>query len=163
MVRPGCQIRKIRYLDLFKLRRLFKRALDLDFNYFPDNYLKEVDGQNTIFKLFTAKIRPNRILVGAWDNDKLIGYIIGHMTSKKLGQIFWLFVLPNYRGAHIGQNLLNTALQSFRDQSIDHVKLVTHKYKDYYLSQNFYQEKFYPKLIGDIDMYLMAIDLNKIP
>jgi len=154
------QIREIGLTELLKLRRLFKKALRLDFSYFPAQYLRQVSRQNTAFKLLKAWFNPRRVLIGAWHQHKLVGYVIGDVTSQQLGQIFWLFVLPDYRGIKIGRHLLSEALQFFRYRKVSQVKLITHRYKHFYLSQNFYEEKFCPKLIGNIDMYQMTIDLD---
>lgn len=160
MVKQNCQIRKINLLDIVRLRRLFIEALKIDFDYFPKEYLAQVNRQNSIFNLSLATLNSNRLLIGSWDGKKLVGYLIGDKTNKDLGQIFWLFVLPEYRNHKIGRSLMDETLSWFKNLDVSRVQLVTHKHKDYYLKQNFQIDKLVPKMIGDIDMYLMSINLD---
>lgn len=161
MSKTNYRIGKIYLHHIFALKNLFDQALKIDFNYFPDDYLDIAKQQNSILSLLRGVLSKKRLMLGVWQNHHLVGYVIGDKTNQSLGQIFWLFVSPSCRRNGLGEGLLTKALEDFRSFNIDRVTLVTHLHKDYYLRYGFKIDKLVPKMIGNIDMYLMSIKLKK--
>jgi len=124
-----------------ELRRLFKRAVAEDFNYFPAEYQQKVLRDNNLPRLFVATLRPSRILLGARKGNQMIGYVIAGINGNDTGKIYWLYVSPEGRGLNLGQGLLKRALKEMRARGMQRASLVTHDYADYYKKFGFTLDK----------------------
>lgn len=120
-----------------QLRKVFKHAVATNFNYFPKTYQQQVLKDNSLLRLGMGAVRPSRVLIVARDGSKIIGYIIAAATPNGSGQIYWLYVDPNYRGENLGLGLLSKALRQLEQLGSDKVYLATHDHRPYYARQGF--------------------------
>lgn len=148
-------IRPIRIRDLLKLRKLFKKALIRDFAYFPGDYLEEVERENTLFKFLKAKQNKQRLLLGLFEGNRLIGYVIADVASPDDNFIFWLYVIDESRGSGYGKDLLNDVLSRMHKKGATVVKLMTHQLEDFYKSFGFDIFNENTDLFEGITMYEM--------
>lgn len=124
-----------------QLHRLFQKAVAEDFSYFPTEYQKQVLRENNLPRLAIAAFRPSRIMYGAWQNNRLMGYILGATNGNSSGKIYWLYVSPESRGQKLGQQLLDRLVTTMQLLGMDRVKLVTHDYDEYYSKYGFKVDK----------------------
>lgn len=143
-----------------ELRQLFRQGLFTDFDYFPQNYLKATDRANSTLRLAWASLRPERLMYIARSGDKNIGYVIAAITEPVTCYIFWLYVLPDQRGRHIGQQLLQVVLDEAKRRKLARVVLATHQYGEFYARQGFELMKKRNFSIGDTTMYIMELNIS---
>lgn len=153
-------IKNISLSEVSVLKLLFDQALDSDFGYFPANYLDEVRRQNSLMRLGTAVVRPDRLVLGLWANRTLSGYVIAKLKRNQNAYIFWLFVRPECRGQGLGNRLLGQTLDIFSRYNIGRIDLVTHNRKDFYLRHGFQVDQFKPQFIDDVGVYMMSRNLS---
>lgn len=153
-MKPDTLIHDIRPKHTLELRRLFVRAVDEDFSYFPDEYRGKVLSDNNLPRLVVASLRPSRILVGARQAGRMIGYVIAGINGDESGKIYWLYVSPEGRGLNLGQSLLRRSMRQMHERGMRRVSLVTHDYTDYYKKFGFSLDKA-QQLYG-VDMKVMS-------
>jgi ribosomal protein S18 acetylase RimI-like enzyme len=124
-----------------QLRRLFHRAVIEDFSYFPRQYQMQVLRENSLPRLMVATLRPARIMLGAWQDSRMLGYILGTTNGNASGKIYWLYVSPESRGQQLGQRLLDRLIEVMQQRQMERVKLVTHDYDGYYSKYGFQTER----------------------
>ncbi len=124
--------------DMPTLHRLFQEALRRDFQYFPQEYIAEIGRQNNLWRLTIALTRANRIMAVAKVRGRIVGYIIGSLTSGGTSELYWLYVDRQYRNHRVGGRLLQEALQIARSKGAHRVFLVTYNLRDYYQRQGFH-------------------------
>ncbi|HUC87285.1 MAG TPA: GNAT family N-acetyltransferase [Candidatus Saccharimonadales bacterium] len=147
-----------RLRDIPALHRLFRRALLVDFQYFPLGYVDEISHQNNLWRLAAARFRRGRIMVVAKRGDQLIGYALGSLTPEGGGELYWLYVERGERQHRIGSQLLHTAVRLMCSRGATLVTLVTYDLKDYYLHQGFsYRGKQH---IHGVDLDVMEYRLD---
>jgi len=61
-------------------------------------------------------------LILAKDKD-YIGFCISTLDSKHVGEVFSLYVRPDYRGHAIGEELMNSSLEWMKDQNAKKIHL----------------------------------------
>lgn len=87
------------------------RVAVMKYNY--DHELDNVSLNNALTELANNwKTKAWNFAFGAYDNNKMIGYICGHADKKDNGQTVYfdhLYVMPEYQKQHIGKQLLNAA------------------------------------------------------
>ena len=145
--------------EVAALRRIFKRAVATDFNYFPQHYQRQVLNQHRIWQLAASIVRPDRVVLGAKAGDSLVGFMIGSRPARGAAQVYWLYVDPEFRGSGLGGKLLGETLKHLRLAGSDQVALATHKHKDYYAKKGFKLREQQEQFPG-IDMYIMTYDFN---
>jgi ribosomal protein S18 acetylase RimI-like enzyme len=142
------------------LARLFRSALDQDFSYYSDSYLDQTRRQNTAPKLALGSLRPDRMLIGLWSDDSLVGYIIGATRpGEDSGDIFWLYVDPKHRGRGLGADLLMESVGWLQQKGLKSVELVTYDHAEFYKKHNFNLERVAKGFIGGQDVYIMKRSL----
>ncbi len=124
--------------DIMALRRLFKVALQVDFQYFPAAYAKEISAQNSMLRLASGRYQKDRALLVAKRGRYVIGYAIGSLTPNRNGELYWLYVDRPERGRKVGVQLLHAAIKELRWRGAERVTLVTYDLKDYYQRQGFH-------------------------
>ncbi len=153
------QVDSIRPAHVPRLRRLFKQAVETDFNYFPAYYQRRVLNQNTVPKLLVASVRPTRAMFGVHLSGQLNGFVIGNMPGDRTGQIHWLYTAPHHRSQGLGGLLLNRILDYFREYGCTRAVLVTHNFQSYYAKRGFVLDKV-SREFERIDMHLMSLNLG---
>ncbi len=153
-------IRPLRLHEVGRLKKIFDQALESDFNYYSKTYLQRVRQQNSLPHLTVAILRPQRLVLGLWVENELAGYTIACLKDKSRAYIYWLYIQPQCRGLGLGKYLLTSTLQNFQESKIRRVELITHNRKDFYIANGFNVDRFAPKLIEDVDVYLMSRELS---
>jgi len=123
--------------DIVALRRLFRIALQIDFQYFPAGYAKEIGAQNSMLHLALGRYQRDRLLLVAKRRGHLIGYAIGSLTPQGSGELYWLYVDRPERRRKVGVQLLQAAIKELRRRGASSITLVTYDLKDYYERQGF--------------------------
>lgn len=123
--------------DLRSLNRLFVQAVRSHFAYFPDDVQDQVIRDHRLLQLAKAILHPQRLVLVARQNGKLVGYAIGSAPKGGSGQLYWLYVDPSCRGQNIGLSLLSRALKQLAQQGANEVVLATHDHRRYYERQGF--------------------------
>jgi ribosomal protein S18 acetylase RimI-like enzyme len=131
------EIKPLRLRDVPALHRLFIAALDTDFAYIDQRNRANIKRQNSRRKLANAFIKPDRIIFLAWQEDKIVGYVIAGLAPEESSNIDWLYIRPGLRGANIGLRLLSRAMRALMERGAKNVTLVTYAYSNYYARQGF--------------------------
>jgi GNAT superfamily N-acetyltransferase len=124
--------------DIVALRRLFRIALQIDFQYFPAAYAKEIGAQNNLLHLALGRYQRDRVILVAKRAGHLIGYAIGSLTPQGGGELYWLYVDRPERRRKVGVQLLHAAIHELRRRGAGSINLVTYDLKDYYARQGFH-------------------------
>lgn len=130
-------ITDIRLPHVYHLRKLFREAVALDFNYFPMSYREQVLKENSLLRMAVACGRLDRFMLGAFEESRLVGFVIGNLPANRIGQIHWLYVASDARETGIGGQLINALLERFSRSGASKVSLITHNYQDYYKKLGF--------------------------
>jgi ribosomal protein S18 acetylase RimI-like enzyme len=134
---PAIIIQPLRLHESHRAHALFVDALTNHFDYFDDSYRQQVLAENTLWSMMKGTVHPNRVLLVAKDQGRIIGYVIGSTPPQSHAQIYWLFVDPAYRGQNVGLALLSRILKHMRNKGADKASLVTHDHAKYYARQGF--------------------------
>lgn len=154
------RVRPIRPYQCKKLAQLFSAALEHDFDYYSELYRAQTRKQNTAPKLALSSLRSDRLLLGVWHHDGLVGYLIGATRpSSRGGDIFWLYVAPSHRKKGVGAKLLVESLTWFANKGLKNVELATYDQADFYKKYNFQVERLAKGFIGGQDVYIMKRSL----
>jgi N-acetylglutamate synthase-like GNAT family acetyltransferase len=93
--------------------------------------------ENNLWSMVKGVVHPRRILLVAKDRGRIIGYVIGSVPAGGHGQIYWLFVGPDYRGQNVGLALLSRILKVMQAKGAKRATLITHDHAPYYARQGF--------------------------
>ena len=153
-------VKQIKPKGVLSLSRLFKKALQQDFSYFPSKYLKEVKRLNSYSRLLRASTDKKRQLLGLYDGRKLVGYSISGISSSNEGYIFWVYIRPEMRGLGFGKELIQKTLTNLKKSGVSNVQLMTHQFEDFYKSMGFDTIYKNDELFNEIVMYEMAKEID---
>ena len=146
----------MRLREVRSLRRLFTRALETDFSYFPKKHIVQVKRDNTTTKFVRAMASRHRILMVAVQHGKLVGFAISSTHQDKLGHLYWLYVRPELRNRKVGKQLLDRTLEEMRHRHMTGMELVTHNFEGYYAKNGFWQRGLVHQ--NGTDLYVMQYD-----
>ncbi|MBW3537903.1 GNAT family N-acetyltransferase [Candidatus Parcubacteria bacterium] len=140
------------------MHRLLTRAVQTSFNYFPADYQRQVIRGNSPLRLFRSLLQPSRKVLVATSGGNIIGYAIGSVPRNGNGQLYWLYVKPDFRGQKAGAGLLSRMLELQRTQGAHEVIVVTHDYRQYYERRGFSYLR--STKIKGVDMDLLSYHLQ---
>lgn len=125
------KIQKLNY-KLFQFEKEFSKSYDFDWPY-------SKDGTKYFKKRLT---KDNGIVLVAQENNKIIGYICGYVTSlsyrkpAQIAEIDNMYILKNYRRAGIGTKLVKEFEKRAKEKGAKRIKVgAIYKNK---LGKNFY-------------------------
>lgn len=124
-------------LDLPTLHRMFVRAVEEHFNYFPPDTRAQVARDHSLLKLALGTADRRRVMLVAHQDGLMIGYAIGAAPATGPAQLFWLYVEPGHRGRNTGLKLLSRMLKVLAERGATLVSLATHDHRRYYERQGF--------------------------
>ncbi len=130
-----CTVKKIEEKDIQAVSQLISDALDSDFPYKKETIksLQKEYGEKYFAKTFEDQ---KNCILGAYDNDTLIGATVIKPDTGGVIYVDWLIVAKKYRGAGVGSALLDE-MESWA---------LTHKYHYVYLyTETDKNIKFYEK------------------
>ncbi len=87
--------------------------------YFSDTF-NQLDFETR--KKSLVKSKKHMKLILAKDKD-YIGYCISTLDAEKVGEVFSLYVKPDYRGQSIGEDLMNSSLAWMKTQNAKKIHL----------------------------------------
>jgi len=156
---PGIavQIRPLRLRDVRRLHRLFLRALDSDFSYFPPGYVRQVKLQNSPTNLLRAWFDRRRLILVAVRGRQPVGFAFSAAHRDKIGHLYWLYVDPDLRGKRVGRDLLQLSLDGMQRRGMHSVELVTYNFDGYYKKHGFYHRG--TSKLHDSQLHVMQYDL----
>jgi len=131
------RIEALRLRDVPALHRLFVAALDTDFAYIDGRNRDIIKHQNSRRRLFAACLKPDRTIFLAWQDNKIVGYVIAGLAPNHSSNIDWLYIRPGLRGANVGLRLLSRAMRALIERGAKNITLVTYAYTSYYARQGF--------------------------
>ena len=140
-VKTDTTIHEVKVGQVADLRKLFRQAVVEDFSYFPKTYQWRVLADNNLARLAIGVIKPNRVLLGAWRDDRLIGYAIAGTNRNGCGKLYWLYVAPDSRGQGVGGQLLDRLIAIMKQRGMQRLSLVTHNFDPYYAKRGFKLDK----------------------
>jgi RimJ/RimL family protein N-acetyltransferase len=96
--------------------------------YFGSTYEEEVLNPKFAFETFIENGSPDHVMFGAFDKQRLVGITgFNRMTRQRAmhrGEIVQVYVDSNFRGQHLGEELIKYALQyAFALDGIEQVQL----------------------------------------
>lgn len=153
------KIQKIPIHHIPKLHNLFKSAIQKDFNYFSNKYQAKVRKSNNLVRMYMGALNPNRVYIGLYCDYELVGYSLSSIQHDRQAFLYWLFVDPNLRHQKLGIRLLGITESNLQSRGVDSISLVTHNQHHFYERQNYQIERILPKLVSDVDMYVMKKQL----
>lgn len=154
------KVRPVSVAKLPKLKKMFQRALHEDFAYFPGEYIEKVSRDNSTWNFLRAKLNPNRIVLGLFDDNSLIGYAIADTSLATDSDIFWFYIVPERRGQGLGKSFFQELLGEMERAGTKHVYLITHNQRDFYERFDFSTQEENSELFDGITMYEMSKDLS---
>lgn len=101
-----CVVKPIEEKDVKSISKLISNALEADFPYKKDTVkaYQKMFGEAYFAKIFSEK---KNCILGAFDNDKLIGAVVIKPDIGGVAYVDWLVVGNAYRGAGVGSALLS--------------------------------------------------------
>ncbi len=154
ILRPSLQ-------DIFSLPPLFTQAVHTDFSFYNEPVKQRIMKKNSLLRLFFARLRKRRVLLVAKISDKCVGVVIGSHTAS-IGNIHWLFVLPEYRGNKIGSALLARAEAALEKFGCHKVALTTEIAPEFYKKLGYTVEGFLKKHWWKKDFTILSKSFEKI-
>lgn len=149
-------IRQVQFAELRKLHKLFVRSVNDGFSYFSPEFQQLMIRQHNTPRLFKALLSPRANIFVLYHNSEntIVGYcLVRHDRAKSY--LYWMYVLPAFRGSGLGSSLLGAALDEARSRRVDALQLVTHDKESYYKSAGFISIRHVAGLLGGVDMAIM--------
>ncbi len=90
---------------------------------FPEealNHYKTIWKEDTFKK---AVEKSTHVLLSAWEDEKIVGLLVGTPQEGGVGTIIWVLVADKYQRKGIGQSLFLEACRIYRDMKSHKVKL----------------------------------------
>lgn len=153
-------IEHVRFTDIPKLSRLFQSALSTDFLYYPPEHTRLIRRQNSMARMALAYLRPRRLLIVAKDGRRVVGYSIASADDPRRAQIYWFYIMPDYRGRRLGKSLLDYTHRALSRAGAQKIQLVTHDFAGYYRRQGYNLTMAYQSQGARLS--LMELDLTKL-
>lgn len=110
------EIRRLGAGDIEAFYPLFEQMLREDIDELKDRSKFFLEGDYTRDRVYSSLIFPKIIIIGAFVNQKLIGFVWGSATYAGLGFISWLKVDADYQGKGIGKKLVHSYEKSVRNK-----------------------------------------------
>lgn len=157
--RMNIAVKPIKITQIPNLHKMFRRALYEDFAYFPGQYILQVSKANNYSSFLRAKFNPNRIMLGLFESNRMIGYAIADTSNLTDSDIFWFYITPENRHKGLGKLFFQELLRYISALGGKHVYLITHNQSEFYKHFDFCLINENNELFEDITMYEMAGDL----
>lgn len=150
------RITPIKLRQVPALRRQFVYAANSSFAYLPKPDRQQVIRENGYRSLVFAQMHPHRLLLGAWQENTLVGYAIGSVNDDT-AMLYWLYVSPDIRGQRVGLRLLEATCALVSQKGATELRLVTYDHRPYYERQGFKHRDRQP--FHGVDMDIMSLEL----
>jgi ribosomal protein S18 acetylase RimI-like enzyme len=148
-------IRLIKSEDLIQIQDLVKQVIESDFPEYSDRTKESIlkDELNIQDKL----PNPYFKIYGAFDGDKIVGFLIGTQQTGGVCDIHWAGVLKDYQGQGIGRRLVEHYINEMLGQGAHTVHLfASEKIKGFYEKLGFEEAGFFKKSYWGTDDYIMS-------
>lgn len=133
-------IKEPEIFDVFKMPRMFYKAVDEDYAFYDKKVRKAILDRNSLWHLLAAKLNQDRIiLTGSNRKGNIIGVLLGAANLDGVGTVNWLYVLPEYRKKGIARKMLSKVEKEFLQKGC-HKLVVTSE-----IASGFYRKIGYKK------------------
>lgn len=137
------EIRKIDVQDVEEnkqeLKMLLKEMLELKFGKCENKILEVYDNMKKFIEDGSA------ILIGAFEENKIIGFIWAYIIKEKTYHINYFAVDKDKRGIGIGQRLLDKLYVIAKENNMENIELLVEAHNDRAIKKyknNDFQEKY---------------------
>ena len=130
--------------DLPAVARQARRAATEDYGFYPAEVQATIAGRNALKPLIAAWRDPNRLIIGAWQNNVLMGNLIGTLDTDGIASVHWIYVAPEGRGSGLAKQLLQAFEDEVRRRNVPKIMLWTEIAPDYYRKIGWVEEAFLP-------------------
>jgi len=122
---PGISVRPSQQGDLPNLRAI-ARVLYRDSRFYVDSRFPRMKVEDLYVTWIDRSCHgyADKVLVLEKDKEAM-GYVTCHVPEASVGRIGLVGLHPALKGAGIGQYLVSSALQQFKDGGMDHIEVVT--------------------------------------
>ena len=153
----GVLVREIRKKDFKAFKILYAQTIQNEFPEYSPNIRKYFISE------FKQDVLTSYIKIGAFNNEKLVGYILaGKKPYGGILNIDWLVVMKTYQRRGIGQLLLEEIDKSGTDLGAHAIHLeVSHKNIPFYTLCGYKEYGFDEKGYFGTDNYLMKKELGE--
>jgi len=146
---------RLSFKDIFSLPALFKQAVATDFAFYSDKVKKRILRKNSLRRLFSAKLRKQRVVFVAKVDGKCVGLIIASHNAN-IGIVHWVFVLNEYRNKKIGSNLLREVELEMKRLGCHKITLTTEIAPEFYRNLGYTEEGLLRKHWWGQDFSIMS-------
>lgn len=148
--------------EIKEFEELFERVLYSDFDYYSDEkkgkILKKWKGNALKKKLNNPKL----VFIIAEEEDKMVGFLVGKITQKKIAFGRWTGILPKHQRKGLGSAMKGRFEKWAREKNAKELRSSTYKKENrYYLEKLGYE--FYKKKKGqgiDLPRYVFRKELK---
>lgn len=115
--------------DADRIRELVRSSMTTSYRLSPEQIESVLEDQFSDDRLTALAEDADGVALVADDGAELeervvAGVVVGEVVDG-VGEIRWLEVDPEHRGAGLGTSLLESAVEAFRERDVDHVRATT--------------------------------------
>ena len=143
--------------DVFKLPRIFYKAVDEDYAFYGKKVQKKILDRNSLWRLLVAKLRQNRIiLTSSKQTNDIVGVLLGVVSLDGVGIVNWLYVLPEYRKEGIARKMLSKVEKIFLQRGCHKLVVTSEIASDFYRKIGYKKEGLLKNHWWGKDFYIFS-------
>jgi len=157
------KIREIKTKDVDSFLSFFRNSIKNQFDEYSkkskDFFIKK---EWTKERIINSIKRNYAIFVIAFDEEKIVGYLIGSYHFGGVTNVMWLAVHDDYQGRGIGRKLINKYIFIIKKKGAHKIYLTVTNKKNiiFYEKLGFEVQCFFKNDYFGLDSYLMSKDIQ---